>query len=172
MAIFESGGYGLRTMFVTSEIAYGLNISEHWYRIKKLLGDRVDCMIYQGKKEKGRLLNGYITDVFAGSKNSTLGIEVASSLRTMFPISIYGKVGKPIIVTDHPDTSQVPDFIFYDEADSEWKVKNNPNELNIFIKCKIVKVKADNIAVFEDERYLVVLVDDDETIQMKIYKKT
>ena len=167
----ESKDFCLCERLHACEGAYAMDVSKHWDRIKILLGDRIMYMNYTGNVEKGIMNDGYIMDILLASKNSTLGIEVAAALKTLIPFCHYCEFGRPIVITDHPNLQDVPDCV---EWDGGWYVDHNAKELQKcyqFVQCNVEVYEGSNVSVFEDTRFLVILMDDKEKVHMHIHKK-
>ncbi|MCI8519054.1 MAG: hypothetical protein HFJ51_02900 [Clostridia bacterium] len=171
MAKCESKDFGLYERFHACEVAYAMDVSMYWPQIRKLLSDRIMYMVYEGNIEKGKMNDGYVMDVFLGGGKSTLGIEVAASLKTMLPFCNYPSNGKQITITDCPDLSKVSEYVKWDGC---WIVDPDAKELQqkyVFNSGKVEIHEGLKVATFEDRNFLVILTDTSEGIYMRIFKK-
>lgn len=171
MAKCKKGGIGLYERFHACETMHGMSISKNWEQIRKLLSDRVMYMVYEENIEEGEMNDGYVMDVFLGGKDSTLGIEVAASLKTFIPFCHYCDIGKDIVITDYPNLENVTDCVHWDAG---WVVNPNAVRLQkkyVFVRGKVETYEGLRVATFEDKRFLVILEDSGKKVHMRIYKK-
>lgn len=159
--------FDLADKFIKYELNYGLNLSPRWEEVQKLLGNRVIWMQYETLPQNVGNFEGYIFDALACTKG-TLGIQVASALRVMIPICRSSHLGRPILIFDHTTLSEVPSFI--SKEIGQWEVKSDGNTLEpkLFVRGHTISPE---IGVFEDERYMIYLIDDGCKVEMHIYKK-
>ena len=148
-----------------------MDVSMYWPQTSKLLSDRIMYMVYEGNIEEGKMHDGYVMDVFLGCGNSTLGIEVAASLKTMIPYCNYPSNGKTIAITDYPNLKKVPEYVKWDGG---WMINPDAKQLqqkHVFMSGKVETHEGLKVAVFEDRNFLVVLTDTGEEIHMRIFNK-
>lgn len=161
--------FDIANNFIKYEINYGMNLSSSWEEVQTLLGSRVMWMRYKTLPQKVGKFEGYIFDALACAKG-TLGIQVASALKVMIPICKSSQLGRQIIIFDYENFEKIPCFISNETG--SWEVKHNENlEGKLFVRGKNVEYANYKIAVFEDERYMIYLIDNNCDVQMHIYKK-
>ncbi len=151
MAMYEDLGFCPNNQFLSYQV-HEDPVPEIWDRTKEILGDRKGYMVYT---EAGDNYNGWchVVDCLVGAK-STIGVEIASLLRTMIPHCEYAKTGRKILVTDVINPHQIP-CIYREYIGNTEK----------FMSCD------DSMHIFEDERYVCGVTDEGESIHMYFFKK-
>lgn len=159
--------FDLVDKFIKYEMNYPMNLSPRWNEAQKLLGSRVMWMQYENTPQNEGNFEGYIFDALACAKG-TLGIQVASALRVMLPICNSNQLGRPIYIFDHTTLTEVPNFVSNETG--KWEVKSENGSLNpkMFIRGHTI---APEVGVFEDEKYMICLIDDGSDVKLHIYKK-
>lgn len=127
----------------------GDNVSDKWQMIRNILKDRLLYMVYSkaGQAYKG----AYIIDVLK-YQTGVLGIQIACTLENFIPYCQYPNPGIPIVCTDVLNPYQIPAKI--KEENGYWNME-----------------KEENLAMHQDERYLVVIKKQKGKVHMYFYKK-
>ena len=163
MAMYEKEGSCPSNAFLRYRID-GKAAVEH-EKIVELLGDRIGYMVYDQKDHAwGRYYPSVVEALLGG--NGSLGFRVARYLRNIIPVCRYAEIGKKIVIHDVLSPSQIAGDILYfrDESFERWAFfgkdgKAHPDD-PITIK--------DGRAIFSDERFLVVVVDKEDIVEMWI----
>ena len=151
MAIFESTGFCPNNSFLHYAMEKGDAVPANWKITQKLLGDRKGYMVYT---KAGCAYYGYcyVVDALIGATD-TLGIEVACKLQALIPVCKYAETGRMILITDVINPFQIPGV-----------GRNSSGDTSEF-------VADENLAMFEDERYLVGIIDEGNAVHMYFFKK-
>lgn len=87
----------------------------------EILGDRKDYVVYKGVEFA--FGECYFVQVMANDRDSTLGIEIATILKVVFPYCRYPEATMKFVCHDVVNPFQIPDFEIEVNTE-EWKVKN------------------------------------------------
>ena len=152
MAMYESIGFCPNNSFLHYAMEKGDAIPANWEITQKLLGDRKGYMVYT---KAGCAYYGYsyVVDALMGATN-TLGIEVACKLQALVPVCKYAETGRMILITDVINPFQIPGVVY---------CHGSGNASNFMAD--------DDMALFEDERYLVGITEDGDAVHMYFFKK-
>lgn len=143
-AIYEDEGYCPNEK-LDFKIQYNPNLSEKSKMATEILGERKEYVVYIGAEfSYGEC---YFVQVMANDRDSTLGIEVATILKVVFPYCRYPEATMKLVCHDVINPYQIPDLELEVNTE-EWKVENG-----IFI---------------EDEQFLCVIKKTGEK-QMDLY---
>lgn len=148
MAMFENEGFCPNNSFLHYVMEKQEELPEIWERTNELLGDRKGYMVYT---EAGCVWHGYcyVVDCLVGA-TSTIGIEVATHLKTLIPNCKYAETGRKILVTDVINPYQIPGLCMKGETfvSSDGKV-----------------------VILEDDRYVVGITDEGKAVHLYFFKK-
>ena len=154
MAKYENLGYCPNNSFFqfkdNSIIDEAENVNAE--RALTILGPRTAFMVY----DKGDCTyNGYpyVVDAICGA-TGTMGIEIATAIKVLDPICEYPDKGLKLSCYDMINPCKIPG-ISRDSDNDSWKVVDG----------------MENTFVFEDERFLAVVVKTDEELELYFWKK-
>lgn len=157
MAMYEDRGYCPNNDFWQRETNEN-NISRNWEETERLLGDRIDYMVYSpgGYEHKGEC---YIVDALMGA-TGTLGIQIAAALKQLIPTCIRNEQGCPIVCTDLINPSQI--LVKASEKNGKWSCLSTERRT-----CS----GQEAASLYEDERYLVFIQEAEGEVHIHLYKK-
>lgn len=147
-AMYENRGYCPYNELTRCDIKE--KVSDKWEMTRNILKDRLLYMVYP--KESQAFKGAYIIDVLK-YQIGVLGLHIACTLENFVPYCKYPEKGIPIICTDVINPYQIP--VNIQEKNGEWTVEN-PEE---------------NLAIHQDERYLVVIQKQKEEVHMYFFQK-
>ena len=148
MARFETEGYCPHNAF--SQCVANATVQSQ--RALDILGSRTAFMVY----DKGSCTyNGvaYVVDAICGA-TSTMGIEIATAIKVLDPVCNYPEKGLKLSCFDMINPTAIPGII--QKSDNGWCVKGEASQTTF---------------LFEDERFLAVIVETDEELQLYFWKK-
>lgn len=164
MAMYEQRGYCPAHSIFLYKLENRNRVSELWERTWEVLGDRISFMVYSN--HGAAVGGGYILEVLMGEEG-TLGLEVATALSMLMPTCNYkAKEGRPIVITDYPDLSK----LIFSISEENGKHYTTQSEILLPTPDRHCMRRA-SICSFEDKRFLVILIDDQKEILMRIHKK-
>ncbi len=147
MAKFESEGYCPHNCF-----SHYARKSDNTDKVLAILGSRTAYMVY----DEGTCAyncDPYVVDALLGSTGTT-GIEIATAIHVLTPICDYPNTKVKLSCFDMLNPTAIPGVYFKDD---HWEVCND---------------KAANTFLFEDDRFLAVIVKvDEEKLQLYFWKK-
>lgn len=148
MARFETEGYCPHNAF--SQCVANATVQSQ--RALDILGSRTAFMVY----DKGSCTyNGvaYVVDAICGA-TGTMGIEIATAIKVLDPVCDYPEKGLKLSCFDMINPTAIPGII--QKSDNGWCVKGEASQTTF---------------LFEDERFLAVIVETDEELQLYFWKK-
>ena len=149
MAKYENEGYCPNNCFTQ----YDKEGSETAERSLTILGSRTAYMVYdEGVCAYDTI--PYVVDAILGAAG-TLGIEFATAIRVLIPVCNYPNDEFKLSCFDILNPTAIPN-VFFNQNEDHWEVSDNQ----------------ENTFLFEDSRFLAVIVKvDEQKLQLYFWKK-
>ena len=148
MAMYENEGFCPNNTFTHYALEKGENVSKLWTRVQEILGDRPGYMVYTNSNVC-YYDTCYVVDALMGA-TSTMGIEIATTLKLFIPKCKYAECGKKIVVMDCINPYQIPGLYM------------NGDEF-----C----CAEDSLELFQDDRYVCGVINGADVVYMYFFKK-
>lgn len=142
MKMYENEGY-----YPYNELLERLEQINLGNRIKELLGERMTYMVYA--KNENNYKESYVVLAIT-NQISTLGVEIATALKTLMP---YSKECRKILLHDVINPYQIP-----------FLTKNTDTD-------DFISKEPEKTMILEDENFIVGIVNGEEKVELYFFKK-